>query len=126
MLLVWSSGGGEQVRNACSLSCSLGCWAIAIRNRGAVAVSHHAVDAVLQLHEVVWWQAHTRTEDVDHALTLSEQRVDHWSAWRNQGCLEHVRQDGQHRSEEPTSELQSLMRISYAVFCLKKKTIINI
>src|SRR3546814_3115075 len=29
--------------------------------------------------------------------------------------------DSQHRSEEHTSELQSLMRISYAVFCLKKK-----
>src|SRR3546814_4633358 len=28
---------------------------------------------------------------------------------------------GGHRSEEHTSELQSLMRISYAVFCLKKK-----
>src|SRR3546814_9790825 len=28
-----------------------------------------------------------------------------------------------HRSEEHTSELQSLMRISYAVFCLKKKKI---
>src|SRR3546814_2404857 len=28
------------------------------------------------------------------------------------------------RSEEHTSELQSLMRISYAVFCLKKKTCI--
>src|SRR3546814_5010815 len=28
-----------------------------------------------------------------------------------------------HRSEEHTSELQSLMRISYAVFCLKKKTL---
>src|SRR3546814_10033381 len=27
-----------------------------------------------------------------------------------------------HRSEEHTSELQSLMRTSYAVFCLKKKT----
>src|SRR3546814_2500225 len=27
-----------------------------------------------------------------------------------------------HRSEEHTSELQSLMRISYAVFCLKTKT----
>src|SRR3546814_10834177 len=27
----------------------------------------------------------------------------------------------QHRSEEHTSELQSLMRITYAVFCLKKK-----
>src|SRR3546814_2202587 len=29
------------------------------------------------------------------------------------------------RSEEHTSELQSLMRISYAVFCLKKKKIIQ-
>src|SRR3546814_8121120 len=29
---------------------------------------------------------------------------------------------GDERSEEHTSELQSLMRISYAVFCLKKKT----
>src|SRR3546814_1908027 len=33
------------------------------------------------------------------------------------------RREGQdHRSEEHTSELQSLMRISYAVFCLKKNT----
>src|SRR3546814_9185323 len=31
----------------------------------------------------------------------------------------------QRRSEEHTSELQSLMRISYAVFCLKKKKQIN-
>src|SRR3546814_2015332 len=31
--------------------------------------------------------------------------------------------DAAARSEEHTSELQSLMRISYAVFCLKKKTI---
>src|SRR3546814_4605103 len=30
--------------------------------------------------------------------------------------------DDDSRSEEHTSELQSLMRISYAVFCLKKKT----
>src|SRR3546814_6245221 len=29
------------------------------------------------------------------------------------------------RSEEHTSELQSLMRISYAVFCLKKKNILD-
>src|SRR3546814_5877791 len=33
------------------------------------------------------------------------------------------RRGGMARSEEHTSELQSLMRISYAVFCLKKKTI---
>src|SRR3546814_5025617 len=31
--------------------------------------------------------------------------------------------DGVERSEEHTSELQSLMRISYAVFCLKKKNL---
>src|SRR3546814_10791682 len=33
-----------------------------------------------------------------------------------------VREPIHRRSEEHTSELQSLMRISYAVFCLKKKT----
>src|SRR3546814_8821992 len=32
---------------------------------------------------------------------------------------------GQNRSEEHTSELQSLLRISYAVFCLKKKKKLN-
>src|SRR3546814_2347521 len=32
-----------------------------------------------------------------------------------------IRQHRRLRSEEHTSELQSLMRISYAVFCLKKK-----
>src|SRR3546814_3577609 len=43
--------------------------------------------------------------------------------------VEHLRHAGRDvdparigRSEEHTSELQSLMRISYAVFCLKKKT----
>src|SRR3546814_6578159 len=35
------------------------------------------------------------------------------------------RLDPETRSEEHTSELQSLMRISYAVFCLKKKTTIQ-
>src|SRR3546814_3381396 len=33
----------------------------------------------------------------------------------------HANEDVRNRSEEHTSELQSLMRISYAVFCLKKK-----
>src|SRR3546814_5976464 len=37
-------------------------------------------------------------------------------------CVAAVDLDGENfRSEEHTSELQSLMRISYAVFCLKKK-----
>src|SRR3546814_6014418 len=36
-------------------------------------------------------------------------------------CLQMAGLDRELRSEEHTSELQSLMRISYAVFCLKKK-----
>src|SRR3546814_4804133 len=38
------------------------------------------------------------------------------------GLLFNRVQERGERSEEHTSELQSLMRISYAVFCLKKKT----
>src|SRR3546814_10444561 len=40
---------------------------------------------------------------------------------RGADFAERVRQQCLKRSEEHTSELQSLMRISYAVFCLKKK-----
>src|SRR3546814_5612624 len=36
-------------------------------------------------------------------------------------CAQHVFLQNADRSEEHTSELQSLMRISYAVFCLKNK-----
>src|SRR3546814_8080774 len=39
----------------------------------------------------------------------------------NFGLLYMQTPEGFQRSEEHTSELQSLMRISYAVFCLKKK-----
>src|SRR3546814_8140733 len=40
---------------------------------------------------------------------------------RNQRLINENLQEQVVRSEEHTSELQSLMRISYAVFCLKKK-----
>src|SRR3546814_7784502 len=40
-----------------------------------------------------------------------------WSGHTRRSC-----RPSPDRSEEHTSELQSLMRISYAVFCLKKKT----
>src|SRR3546814_3956772 len=41
---------------------------------------------------------------------------------RAHGYLHREGEPRSERSEEHTSELQSLMRISYAVFCLKKKT----
>src|SRR3546814_10730789 len=44
---------------------------------------------------------------------FADQRVQFWRA-----AMDHFEES---RSEEHTSELQSLMRISYAVFCLKKK-----
>src|SRR3546814_7548637 len=49
--------------------------------------------------------------DLDHVAGLRIQQL----------LLQHLLVAG-FRSEEHTSELQSLMRISYAVFCLKKKT----
>src|SRR3546814_5869442 len=40
---------------------------------------------------------------------------------KNEAAEEKLERAAETRSEEHTSELQSLMRISYAVFCLKKK-----
>src|SRR3546814_5462295 len=48
-------------------------------------------------------------------------RYERYSLAARQGHLPQLRQGQHFRSEEHTSELQSLMRISYAVFCLKKK-----
>src|SRR3546814_3469103 len=45
--------------------------------------------------------------------------------WRYRPCGRNRPSWACPRSEEHTSELQSLMRISYAVFCLKKKKTIN-
>src|SRR3546814_3608498 len=46
-----------------------------------------------------------------------------WKSWSRTGHSSERWQSATSRSEEHTSELQSLMRISYAVFCLKKKNI---
>src|SRR3546814_3818360 len=54
-----------------------------------------------QIHREIGELVHEQLSNRKHALNSSERR--------------------QLRSEEHTSELQSLMRISYAVFCLKKK-----
>src|SRR3546814_5769527 len=49
--------------------------------------------------------------------------VAHNRVYRNHADGITIYESPKTRSEEHTSELQSLMRISYAVFCLKKKTI---
>src|SRR3546814_91988 len=63
---------------------------------------------------------HAALEDVAHAEIAGDLPDVHGLA-----LVDETRIAGDHeepRSEEHTSELQSLMRISYAVFCLKKKT----
>src|SRR3546814_1642173 len=52
---------------------------------------------------------------------MSSRQRDGWIATRGTPLRGEVVVPGDKRSEEHTSELQSLMRISYAVFCLKKK-----
>src|SRR3546814_10365543 len=57
--------------------------------------------------------------------TLIREMVHERAGWfvRFAGLDEKIADKILERSEEHTSELQSLMRISYAVFCLKKKII---
>src|SRR3546814_8160346 len=54
-------------------------------------------------------------------LLSGESRRAHRNSWPLRRKLQRKAQGWLRRSEEHTSELQSLMRISYAVFCLKKK-----
>src|SRR3546814_5486008 len=68
-------------------------------------------------------------DHVRNGRARAARRDDRPRIWRRgaQLCLVRAdrtrgRTDRFGRSEEHTSELQSLMRISYAVFCLKKKT----
>src|SRR3546814_6454056 len=68
--------------------------------------------------------AHLRQGENAQAPSHGDQRNQHLGSLENADLTAYVglielRRD---RSEEHTSELQSLMRISYAVFCLKKKT----
>src|SRR3546814_9359043 len=56
------------------------------------------------------------------AFSLSTSECGSSSAWAGSPRTKGTGSTSNRRSEEHTSELQSLMRISYAVFCLKKKT----
>src|SRR3546814_7483999 len=57
----------------------------------------------------------------EQRLSLENEMRKLWYDRSKQGFVQSLRISFSRRSEEHTSELQSLMRISYAVFCLKKK-----
>src|SRR3546814_4088039 len=81
---------------------------------------------------LVWLDAADGKSLHQHERVAYERGRDHFSDWTDLGtdhvadvsarCLTSARSGFfMSRSEEHTSELQSLMRISYAVFCVKKK-----
>src|SRR3546814_4691014 len=89
------------------------------RNRDLAA----ARDESRRLHE----DLHAALHAIPHPVVIYDKDFN-FRAWNNafseiQGYTDEMmrRFGGMERSEEHTSELQSLMRISYAVFCLKKK-----
>src|SRR3546814_10282024 len=71
--------------------------------------------------ELKWFEIEAWTEANFCSDFICRNRSIARSRRRNGRCEFSARLFSQRRSEEHTSELQSLMRISYAVFCLKKK-----
>src|SRR3546814_7889673 len=111
-------------------------WTVAAVTSVLAAASIFAVAALAPLKTVVPYVIRvnqtTGAVDVQTALTQRPMRYD--EAVTKYFLAQYVRTreswipaaaEENFRSEEHTSELQSLMRISYAVFCLKKKNIIE-
>src|SRR3546814_8777014 len=91
-------------------------WNLAMRVAGdAIFQGDQYTDTDLDPHTHVggYWQYAAR-------VIIGDQN-EHWSLTLGGSNLSDKKVLNQVRSEEHTSELQSLMRMSYAVFCLKKK-----
>src|SRR3546814_4401633 len=82
-------------------------------------LSHHQLDRWQQVAPVLRGRRVSAELSESLGPVQATHRLRHLAAWR---ACRHRHAATALRSEEHTSELQSLMRISYAVFCLKKKT----
>src|SRR3546814_9405328 len=96
------------------------------RSRDLVAVRHPGLDRADPARHpaAVLRAAHPRASTIRgrHAVNAHSARISRHAA-ADQVAGMRAPAVAMIRSEKQTSELQSLMRISYAVFCLKKKTI---
>src|SRR3546814_8632188 len=84
-----------------------------------------SIEPYLNFHEALHFEAEGKGIDArgiagDHAFLLESADTGPTGRFRESYRLAKFREGL--RSEEHTSELQSLMRISYAVYCLNKKT----
>src|SRR3546814_8958435 len=95
-----------------------------------IAVPDERLHSIRARLEAFDWSALPDAGGWESGVGIADLRrlVDYWLRrydWRVQEArlnrLAQFTAEVQGRSEEHTSELQSLMRISYAVFCLKKK-----
>src|SRR3546814_9412184 len=99
-----------------------------ISARGPATGDIHACDAkpaAANAARIAGAAASAPAFDANQANTLgpAPERLAPSAPWSSAAALTAAKPgtSGARRSEEHTSELQSLMRISYAVFCLKKK-----
>src|SRR3546814_4807777 len=109
----------------CALPISVGAnieRALAVDEEASLEVGVRVLREELAARGLGLWTVRLDADDVDadEAVTRVE-RVDFVLISGDHFILAGIRRERLIRSEEHTSELQSLMRISYAVFCLKKK-----
>src|SRR3546814_1110733 len=101
-------------------------FAAAIEDRAAVAGRLESLRAELARQDLAGFIVPLTDEYQSEYVPLRAQRLSWLTGFTGSAGLAIVLRDraaiwSDGRSEEHTSELQSLMRISYAVFCLKKK-----
>src|SRR3546814_10690571 len=89
---------------------------LAARRSPADSRSKRLLKTVLEQHHARSRDRHWQVVDRGVWSRVTRRRAAGWRSSVSRVSLYRL-----HRSEEHTSELQSLMRISYAVFCLKKK-----
>src|SRR3546814_1839271 len=123
----WSSDVCSSDRRSARLVAAVGANAVQAYGKGAIVGEDGELEHGAVWHEAGGWALREALGD-PKAIVPSSKTV------ASLGCrlmipLGHIRASyvrSHFRSEEHTSELQSLMRISYAVFCLKKKISIDI
>src|SRR3546814_4590588 len=87
----------------------------------ALSVKEAQIEIELAMEWAMACRRSTDDAGKHNYVAASEPLVAAWLTQSSQHADDHKAQVHSIRSEEHTSELQSLMRISYADFCLKKK-----